>query len=161
MTPERKKAEEVAAQCQHVTVAFHDRDAACVACIERALLSLTRAAARWKALAKEFRLRFELAAFAGVMNDRAKVWERRYFDCAAENARIKSQHERALLDAPADVKMGGLSVGARVEKRGGDYTFEGVVVAAFHKRGGEIRFVVENDAGILHIFSEKNLERAP
>jgi len=45
----------------------------------------------------------------------------------------------------------------RVEKVGGDYTFKGVVVAAFPKLSGAIRYVVEDDRGILHIYSEKNL----
>jgi hypothetical protein len=49
-------------------------------------------------------------------------------------------------------------LGAHVYKTGGDYYFEGIVVAAFHKLHGAARYVVENDAGILHIFSERQLE---
>jgi hypothetical protein len=49
------------------------------------------------------------------------------------------------------------AVGAVVRKVGGDYTFVGVVVAVFAKRSGQVRYVVEDDRGILHIFSEKNL----
>lgn len=52
-----------------------------------------------------------------------------------------------------------LKVGHRVEKVTGDYVFEGWIVSKFNKRDGLIRFVVENDDGILHIFSEKNLQR--
>lgn len=48
-------------------------------------------------------------------------------------------------------------VGDKVEKFGGDYTFEGIVVAIFKKLSGKIRLVVEDDRGILHIFSENNL----
>ena len=47
--------------------------------------------------------------------------------------------------------------GNLVEKTGGDYTFKGVVVAAFVKLAGEQRYVVEDDRGILHIYSDKNL----
>jgi len=45
----------------------------------------------------------------------------------------------------------------RVIKDGGDYTFRGQVVAIFQKRSGAVRYVVENDDGILHIFSAANL----
>lgn len=45
----------------------------------------------------------------------------------------------------------------RVTKLGGDYTFRGVVVAVFYKRSGILRYVVENDEGILHIYSRTNL----
>ena len=48
-------------------------------------------------------------------------------------------------------------VGEFVVKTGGDYTFEGFVVSVFRKRGGKIRYVVEDYRGILHIFSESNL----
>jgi hypothetical protein len=45
-----------------------------------------------------------------------------------------------------------------VVKSGGDYSFYGDVVAVFTKRSGAVRCVVENDAGILHIFSPVNLK---
>lgn len=49
-------------------------------------------------------------------------------------------------------------VGARVVKYGEDSSFEGVVVASFVKRNGHtVRYVVENDDGVLHIASEKQL----
>lgn len=48
-------------------------------------------------------------------------------------------------------------VGDKVEKTGGDYRFEGVIVSAFKKLSGAERFVVEDDRGVLHIYSEKNL----
>ena len=47
--------------------------------------------------------------------------------------------------------------GQFVRKVGGDYTFTGTVVAKFKKILGQVRYVVENDQGILHIFSGKNL----
>lgn len=47
----------------------------------------------------------------------------------------------------------------RVTKKTGDYKFDGYVVACFYKRDGKsLRYVVENDDGILHIFSESNLK---
>ena len=47
-----------------------------------------------------------------------------------------------------------------VEKVGGDYELRGVVVAAFFKASGEVRYVVEADEprGLLHIYSDKNLK---
>lgn len=48
-------------------------------------------------------------------------------------------------------------MGDRVKKVGGDYTFEGVVVAAFTKLSGVARYVVEDDRGVLHVYSAKNL----
>ena len=48
-------------------------------------------------------------------------------------------------------------VGNKVKKVGGDYTFEGIVVAAFLKLSGVSRYVVEDDRGILHVYSGKNL----
>lgn len=51
-----------------------------------------------------------------------------------------------------------LEVNDYVEKVGGDYTFRGFVVAMFNKRrSGAVRYVVENDDGVLHIFSEAQL----
>lgn len=49
--------------------------------------------------------------------------------------------------------------GDRVEKTTGDYTFSGIVVCRFHKLHppDALRYVVENDAGIVHIFNEKQL----
>lgn len=50
-------------------------------------------------------------------------------------------------------------INKRVRKKTGDYKFDGLVVACFYKRDGvSVRYVVENDDGILHIYSEKNLE---
>lgn len=48
-------------------------------------------------------------------------------------------------------------IGDRVKKIGGDYEFEGVVVAAFDKLSGKRRYVVEDDRGVLHIYSGWNL----
>lgn len=50
-------------------------------------------------------------------------------------------------------------LGDKVEKVGGDYQFIGIVVAAFPKLSGKIRYVVEDDRGILHIFSDKQLAK--
>ena len=50
------------------------------------------------------------------------------------------------------------AVGDKVKKVGGDYTFEGEVVAAFRKLSGVIRYVVEDDRGVLHVYSDKVLE---
>ena len=52
------------------------------------------------------------------------------------------------------------NVGDKVSKVGGDYRFDGTVRAVFEKESGAIRLVVEDDRGILHIYSEKNLVHA-
>jgi hypothetical protein len=49
--------------------------------------------------------------------------------------------------------------GDLVDKVGGDYSFSGVVVAAFRKLSGKDRYVVEDDRGVLHVFGPSNLER--
>lgn len=49
-------------------------------------------------------------------------------------------------------------VGDLVSKVGGDYRFDGTVVAAFRKLSGQLRYVVEDDRGVLHIFSGQNLQ---
>jgi hypothetical protein len=50
-----------------------------------------------------------------------------------------------------------LEVGQLVEKVGGDYQFEGYVVAKFAKLSGAVRYVVEDDRGVLHVYSAKIL----
>lgn len=51
-----------------------------------------------------------------------------------------------------------MKIGDKVKKVTGDYSFEGAVVSVFEKLSGKVRVVVEDDRGILHIFSENNLE---
>lgn len=46
----------------------------------------------------------------------------------------------------------------QVEKVGGDYTFVGTVVASFRKLNGIWRYVVQDDRGVLHIYSAANLK---
>lgn len=48
-------------------------------------------------------------------------------------------------------------VGAKVSKKGGDYRFDGTIVGVFVKLSGKIRYAVEDDRGVLHIYSIKNL----
>lgn len=50
-------------------------------------------------------------------------------------------------------------VGAKVAKRTGDYVFFGIVVDVFVKRDGRsVRYVVENDDGLVLILNSKQLE---
>jgi len=49
------------------------------------------------------------------------------------------------------------NVGDKVEKVGGDYTFVGIGGSVFGKLSGAIRLVVEDDRGVLHVYSEKIL----
>lgn len=53
--------------------------------------------------------------------------------------------------------MSSFKVGDNVSKVGGDYRFDGAVVSVFEKLSGVTRLVVEDDRGVLHIYSEKNL----
>lgn len=59
-------------------------------------------------------------------------------------------------EASEDLKY---EIGDQVEKVGGDYTFMGHVVAAFHKRSGVARYVVEDDRGVLHVYNARILRR--
>lgn len=49
--------------------------------------------------------------------------------------------------------------GDRVIKDSGDYIFEGTVVSKFWKRNGRLRYVVEDDRGLLFIFNKDQLRR--
>ncbi|MBI1425820.1 MAG: hypothetical protein GC149_20545 [Gammaproteobacteria bacterium] len=56
------------------------------------------------------------------------------------------------------------SWGDRVEKVTGDYTFDGVVIAAMQKVDvdtlqpvGQVRYAVQNAAGMIHIFNASQL----
>lgn len=51
-----------------------------------------------------------------------------------------------------------MKIGDQVEKLGGDYVFIGEVVSVFKKKSGVVRVVVEDDRGVLHVYSEKNLK---
>ena len=51
-----------------------------------------------------------------------------------------------------------MKIGDKVSKVGGDYRFDGVIVAVFEKLSGAVRVCVEDDRGVLHIYSEKNLK---
>lgn len=50
------------------------------------------------------------------------------------------------------------NIGNKVSKKGGDYRFDGTIVAKFQKLSGVERFVVEDDRGVLHIYKAENLE---
>lgn len=70
----------------------------------------------------------------------------------------------AELEASARAKIGGtpepddvLFPGAKVSKTGGDYRFDGTVIGVFKKISGVIRYAVEDDRGVVHIYSRKNL----
>jgi len=54
--------------------------------------------------------------------------------------------------------MSEFKVGDQVEKVGGDYQFKGTVVSVFKKLSEKIRYVVEDDRGVLHVYSAKNLK---
>jgi len=45
-----------------------------------------------------------------------------------------------------------------VVKEGGDYYFEGIIVARFRKLSGKWRVIVEDGRGLLFIFNEKQLK---
>ena len=48
-----------------------------------------------------------------------------------------------------------------VRKEGGDFSYEGHIVSVIQKRrSGEVRYVVENEAGMLFIFRGEQLKHA-
>jgi len=47
--------------------------------------------------------------------------------------------------------------GDKVKKTEGDYTFTGTVVVSFFKFSGQLRYVVEDERGLLLIMSPKQL----
>ena len=53
-----------------------------------------------------------------------------------------------------------VAVGDRVKKCTGDYSVTGWIVAAFRKRSGAVRYVVECEqpAGLLLIYNQSQLE---
>jgi hypothetical protein len=51
--------------------------------------------------------------------------------------------------------------GRLVHKASGDYKFQGDVRASFAKRNVAARVAVENNDGLLHIFSPSQLEEGP
>ena len=58
----------------------------------------------------------------------------------------------------APIPMKAFDRGDYVSKVGGDYKFDGRIVSIFPKLSGAIRVVVEDDRGVLHVYSEKNLK---
>jgi hypothetical protein len=51
----------------------------------------------------------------------------------------------------------GFAMGDAVSKVVGDYTFDGQVRGVVLKKRGQVRYVVEDDRGLLHIFSAAQL----
>jgi hypothetical protein len=72
---------------------------------------------------------------------------------------VETMVERPFTDylPEPDCRVEPLTTGDKVSKTGGDYRFDGTVVGVFPKLSGEVRYVVEDDRGCLHIYSEKNL----
>ena len=70
----------------------------------------------------------------------------------------KFKVDHSSYDAACPINPVTIQLGSMVEKVGGDYRYNGVVVSMFKKISGAVRFVVEDDRGTLHIFSEKNLK---
>jgi len=48
-------------------------------------------------------------------------------------------------------------LGRAVKKRGGDYQFDGQIIAEVEKLSGERRYVVEDDRGLLLIMNSKQV----
>jgi hypothetical protein len=49
------------------------------------------------------------------------------------------------------------NVDDKVKRVNSDYTFVGTIVAKFNKLSGEVRYVVEDDRGVLFIWNESNM----
>jgi hypothetical protein len=78
--------------------------------------------------------------------------------CNASEQTWIAQAREALTHEDSQERQLSLMVGQYVRKIGGDYRFDGIVRAVFAKGSGETRYVVEDDRGVLHIYSRKNLE---
>lgn len=52
-----------------------------------------------------------------------------------------------------------IQVGDLVERVNSDYKFVGTVVSVFKKTTGQVRYVVEDDRGVLFIWNRKNMEK--
>ena len=93
------------------------------------------------------------------MNDAPRLVPIGYFEGGTSALTIP--HE-AIARAEQAIAAERLVVGEHVAKVGGDYRFAGVVVSVVVKRDRRTwRYVVENDDGVLHIFSAAQLVRSP
>ena len=50
--------------------------------------------------------------------------------------------------------------GTRVEKTEGDYGFSGEILLAFEKRSGHVRWLVEDDRGLVLIWNARQITAA-
>ena len=57
-------------------------------------------------------------------------------------------------------KMGDIGIGDKVRRVNSDYEFVGTVVSVFTKTTGLVRYVVEDERGVLFIWNRKNMELA-
>ena len=93
------------------------------------------------------------------MNDAPRLVPIGYF--GGGTSALTIPHE-AIARAEQAIAAERLVVGDHVSKVGGDYRFEGVVVASFVKRDGKTwRYVAENADRVLHVFSAAQLVRSP
>lgn len=70
---------------------------------------------------------------------------------------LKEENARLL---PLDVKSK-FAKGDKVSKVSEDSTFHGVVVVAFRKLSGKVRYIVEDDRGLLLIQSDNSVVKTP
>lgn len=127
------------------------------------------------ALREEYRLAIAGAAEAigMVLPDAFQLIMKRVLDYTArmerERNHVIAQRDNAALVTGTITTSGSVrresmpsypkfKVRQRVSKQGGDYQFDGVVVAAFRKLSGKTRYVVEDDRGVLHIYQDSNLK---
>ena len=52
-----------------------------------------------------------------------------------------------------------VQIGDTVERVNSDYKFVGTVRSVFEKNSGLVRYVVEDDRGVLFIWNRKNFEK--
>lgn len=108
-----------------------------------------------------WRFAVEFGPLADAANELLEACGRLGGDAGQVVAEAYEKVKAALWMEPGrpDLPLAEFASGDHVEKVGGDYTFVGVVVAAFPKLSGQVRYVVEDDRGVLHIYSAKNLRR--
>lgn len=98
---------------------------------------------------------FQLVPKKDTAEMRAAAWDVFHLS-SYEFSRVWAAMLAAAPSPPTDAQ-GMPEIGKLVSKTGGDYTFTGDIRAVFTKRNGVVRYVVENDDRVLHIFSAANL----
>lgn len=84
-----------------------------------------------------------------ILQDAQTMWEGKFGHIEEALAALSDKNQ-----ASSTRKF---SIGQRVEKYTGDYTAIGEIRSVFETKNGAVRYVVQHNDGILHIYSAANL----